>query len=319
MNSKLGTDIDYAVELLSKGLLVGIPTETVYGLAANAWNVAAVLNIFKAKNRPAFNPLILHADSIEKFESFGLTFPPKALLLARRFSPGPITYVIPKSACIPDIITSGTDAVAVRVPNHPLTLELLSQLDFPLAAPSANPSGFVSPTSAQHVLDQLSDQVEYVLDGGDCTIGLESTIISFLEDEPEILRFGGLPLEAIEQVIGKVRIPTKGFSDNPVAPGMLERHYATKHKLIKGEIEENIRKFKGSKVALITFNQKFMGFSTEYQFVLSESGNIEEAASQLFSAMRKADSLDVDYILAADFPDFGLGKAINDRLKRASV
>ena len=161
----VGTELHVAIAHLQNGDLVAIPTETVYGLAANAFDADAVTRIYKVKNRPSFNPLIIHTDSLRKLEEWGLKLPEKMLQLANRFSPGPVTFVIPKSNRIPDIVTAGTEAVAVRIPNHPLTLELLKQLDFPLAAPSANPSGFVSPTNAWHVNEQLGDQIPYILNG----------------------------------------------------------------------------------------------------------------------------------------------------------
>jgi L-threonylcarbamoyladenylate synthase len=315
----IGTDIDIAAAQLRAGHLVGIPTETVYGLAANGFDEKAVLKIFEAKNRPHFNPLILHAPSLERFESYGLHFPEKAKLLASTFSPGPLTFVIQKSSMIPDIITAGTDAVAVRIPAHPLTLKLLELLDFPLAAPSANPSGYVSPTNPNHVQEQLGSKVNYILDGGQCSIGLESTIVSFLGKIPEILRFGGLPLEKIEEVIGKVQVPEAGFSDNPVAPGMLKKHYATRHPMVRGDIRSNLLKYKHNRAAAISFCKGIEDIDQKNMFVLSENASLEEAAMHLFAAMRNADTLDVDVILAEYFPDNGLGRAINDRLNRASV
>ena len=324
----IGTDINIAINFLKQGELVAIPTETVYGLAANAFDSSAVTKIYQVKNRPQFNPLIIHTDSIEKLKSWGLILPDKLLQLAAKFSPGPLTYVIPKSAQIPDIITAGTDAVAVRIPNHPLTLELLSKLDFPLAAPSANPSGSVSPTNAQHVQEQLGDKIPYVLDGGECKVGVESTIISFIDEIPTILRFGGLSLESIEAVIGKVNtvfspqstVDSRQFTANkPIAPGMLSRHYATAHQLIFGDVEKNISSYNSKKVGIISFYKKYDGVLDEHQFVLSEKRNLEEAAQKLFAAMREIDKLNIDVILAEEFPDEGLGRAINDRLRRASV
>lgn len=320
MSSKIGTDIHQAAAFLKAGKLVAIPTETVYGLAANAFDTEGVAKIYEAKNRPQFNPLIIHTDSIEKLTSWGLTLPPKAQLLARSFSPGPITFLIPKSAQIPDIITAGTDAVAVRIPDHPLTLKLLAMLDFPLAAPSANPSGFVSPTTAQHVEKQLDKKVAYIVDGGNCKVGLESTIVSFLDDnKPKLLRYGGLALEDIERIIGKVELPKQGFSDNPVAPGMLARHYATRHPIILGNPETSFMDYNLDKVAIISFYKKYAQVPEKQQFILSENRSLTEAATQLFAAMRQANDLDVAVILAEIFPDEGLGKAINDRLRRAAT
>lgn len=315
----IGTDINYAKAQLTAGELVAIPTETVYGLAANAFDNQAVAKIYEAKNRPQFNPLIIHTDSIDKLISFGLELPEKAKLLMAHFSPGPLTYVIPKSAQIPDLITAGTAAVAVRIPNHAMALELLQQLPFPLAAPSANPSGFVSPTSAQHVARQLGDKVAYILDGGASEVGVESTIISFLDDVPQILRYGGLAVEAIEAIIGTIKLPQRGFVDNPVAPGMLARHYATRHPLILGNPEAQLSAYAKNRIAVISFFKKYDQIPENQQFILSEKGNLAEATSKLFAAMRLANDLDVDMILAETFPDEGLGRAINDRLRRASI
>lgn len=298
---------------------MAIPTETVYGLAANAFDVNAVTKIYKAKNRPQFNPLIIHTNAIENLEKWGLKLPEKMKQLAAKFSPGPLTYVIPKSDRIPDIVTAGTDAVAVRIPDHPVTLELLSLLDFPLAAPSANPSGYVSPTTAWHVNEQLEDKIAYILNGGNSSIGVESTIISFLNETPEILRYGGLAVEEIEKVIGKVSLPADGFVDNPVAPGQLARHYATKHKLIVGDPRKYLTYFSPEKIGVIAFSSIYTEIPARNQFVLSQDRNLDEAAQRLFSVMREIDKLDLEVVIAEKFPDEGLGRAINDRLKRAGV
>jgi L-threonylcarbamoyladenylate synthase len=316
---KVGTDIQTAIAYIKHGELVAIPTETVYGLAANAFDPNAVTKIYKAKNRPEFNPLIIHTNSIEELESWGLVLPEKMKILAKHFSPGPLTYVIPKSDSIPDIVTAGTDAVAVRIPDHSITLELLEQLEFPLAAPSANPSGFVSPTTAWHVNEQLENKVSYILNGGDCSIGVESTIISFLGETPEILRYGGLAVEEIEKVIGKVNLPVSGFVDNPVAPGQLARHYATTHKLIVGDPRKYLTYFNPEKIGVIAYSSVYIEIPARNQFVLSQERNLDEAAQKLFSVMREIDKLDLEVIIAEKFPDEGLGRAINDRLKRASV
>jgi L-threonylcarbamoyladenylate synthase len=315
----VGTDIEMAIRCLTNGELVAIPTETVYGLAANAFNPLAVTAIYKAKNRPQFNPLIIHTHSIEQMEKWGLVIPEKMKQLAAHFSPGPLTYVIPKTDSIPDIVTAGTDAVALRIPNHALTLELLRKIDFPLAAPSANPSGFVSPTSAWHVHEQLGNKVSYILNGGDCSVGVESTIISFLEKTPSILRYGGLAVETIENIIGPVVLPKDGFVDNPVAPGQLARHYATNHKLIVGDPLKYLNTYPPERIGVIAFSSVYTEIPTHHQLVLSINGNLDEAAQQLFAAMRSIDTFDIDVIIAEKFPEEGLGRAINDRLKRAAV
>jgi L-threonylcarbamoyladenylate synthase len=315
----IGNNIPYAIELLNSNKLVAIPTETVYGLAANAFNENAVLNIYKTKNRPQFNPLIIHSNRIERFEEWGLLIPADVKLLAQHFWPGPITFIIPANHKIPEIVTAGTGAVAIRVPNHPITLDLLAKLNFPLAAPSANPSGFISPTSALHVEQQLGNKIDYILDGGNCKVGVESTIISFLENEPKILRFGGLAIEAIEAVLNK-KLATGSNNDKIVAPGMLSKHYAPVHPLqIVENLSESIQLFDKNRVGVISFSESFAEVPIAHQFVLSKTKDLNEAASNLFAAMRHVDELDLDIILSEKFPNIGLGYAINDRLKRASV
>jgi L-threonylcarbamoyladenylate synthase len=315
-------ELEAAANLLRQGELVAIPTETVYGLAANAFNEEAVLNIYKTKNRPHFNPLIIHSNSVERFAEWGIYFPELALKLASKFSPGPITFVVPTSNKVPDMVTAGHDSVAIRIPNHPLTLELLAMLDFPMAAPSANPSTFVSPTSAAHVKQQLGDKIQCILDGGECKIGIESTIVSFLENTPRILRYGGLAKEQIESCLGiKVNVPqVSGDTSKIIAPGMMERHYAPNKKLIIcDDIDKEILNHKGLKMGSISFSKKLEDIESKNQFILSPSGSLDEAARHLFSALRSLNDFDVDIILAERFPDEGLGIAINDRLRRASV
>ncbi|MCX6187827.1 MAG: L-threonylcarbamoyladenylate synthase [Bacteroidetes bacterium] len=314
--------LEEAAGLLKQGELVAIPTETVYGLAANAFNEEAVLKIYKTKNRPHFNPLIIHSNSVERFEEWGIFLPEFALKLASHFSPGPITFVVPTSNKIPDMVTAGHNSVAIRIPNHPITLELLSMLDFPLAAPSANPSTFVSPTSASHVKQQLGNKIKCILDGGNCEVGIESTILSFLENTPRILRYGGLAKEQIEKILGiKVNVPqVNGDTSKIIAPGMIERHYAPNKKLIvSSDFEKEIMNHQRMTIGSISFSTNYKNIDYKNQFILSESGNLDEAARHLFSALRSLNELNIDIILAENFPDEGLGIAINDRLKRASV
>jgi L-threonylcarbamoyladenylate synthase len=186
----IGEIIQEAKSFLLDGNIVAIPTETVYGLAGNALDPAAVLQIFTAKERPAFDPLIVHISSIDKVELYAHSIPSQAYDLMHEFWPGPLTIVLPKNSIIPDIVTSGLDTVGLRIPNHPTTIKLLKQLDFPLAAPSANPFGYISPTSAQHVFDQLGGKIPYILDGGICDVGVESTIVGFENDKCLIYRLG---------------------------------------------------------------------------------------------------------------------------------
>jgi L-threonylcarbamoyladenylate synthase len=314
----IGADIQRAITLLNQGELVAIPTETVYGLAGNALQQEAVLKIFKTKNRPAFDPLIIHTNSLEKVKNFTKAIPEKAIHLAKRFWPGPLTLLLPKADHIPDLVTSGLPTVAVRIPQHPMSMELLEQIDYPLAAPSANPFGYISPTKASHVQDQLGDKIPYILDGGDCTIGVESTIIGFEEDQPVVYRLGGTSIEFIEAVIGKVKILPHSSSE-PKAPGMLKSHYAPSKKVIVGNIDELIKEFSPLETGILAFNQYYTHIPKENQFILTLSGDMDEAARNLFSSLRKLDDCNIKVILAEPVPDHGLGKAINDRLKRASA
>lgn len=318
MHTETGHDILKAASFLRNAELVAIPTETVYGLAANALNEDAVLKIYAAKNRPQFNPLILHVASFEQAKQFIKDMPAEAEQLATAFWPGSLTMLFNKQPTVPDIVTAGSKRVAIRVPNHPLTLQLLAQLDFPVAAPSANPSGYVSPTTAQHVFEGLHDKIPYILDGGPCGVGVESTIIGWNEDgELELHRLGGIAIEQIEAVIGKKIKHQKKITDHPSAPGQLKSHYATHTPLYIGAIHELLPAFADKKIITINFQQYQTGLSKEQQFILSATGSAAEAAKNLFRVLREADSMNADVILAELLPDEGLGRAVNDRLERA--
>jgi len=312
-----GTNITHAAQLLAQGQLVGMPTETVYGLAANAFNAQAVSHIFEAKNRPSFDPLIVHVPHTSKVLDWAATaMPPPAMALAQAFWPGPLTLLLPVHPNIPPIVTSGLPRVAVRVPSHPLALELLEALPFPLAAPSANPFGYISPTTAQHVLNQLGSKVPYVLNGGPATVGVESTIVGFEGGQVQVHRFGGIAVEAIEQVVGPVQIAVKG--SNPAAPGMLDSHYAPRKPLLLGQVQNLLAGHDPATVGTISLDQHFTGVPKAQQVVLSSSGNLAEAARNLFEGMRMLDQQNISLILAAPVPNQGLGRAINDRLQRAA-
>ena len=311
----IGIDTIQAAEILSTGGLVGIPTETVYGLAANAYDEKAVLKVFKAKNRPAFDPLITHIANPDALVPLVKLVPEKARLLMDKFWPGPLTLVLPKSDKISDLISSGLTTAAFRMPRHKLLHELLEKLDFPLVAPSANPFGYVSPTTAKHVNQQLGDKIDYILDGGASKIGVESTIITFEEEKPTILRLGGLSVEAIEGVVGPVNI-NLSFSSKPSAPGMLISHYSPTKTVILGNVDELIKKHKADKIGILTYHKKYRSYPN---FVLSENASLDEAAMNLFAALRWFETQDVDLVITEKVPDEGLGKAINDRLNRASI
>ncbi|NRB59878.1 MAG: threonylcarbamoyl-AMP synthase [Winogradskyella sp.] len=316
--SIISTDISKAVKLLSNEDLVAIPTETVYGLAGNIYSEKAIKAIFETKQRPLFNPLIVHIPSVEYLETIVEDIPKKAQLLADAFWPGPITLVLKKKATIPDLITAGKDTVAMRMPNHPVTLKLLSELDFPLAAPSANPFNRISPTTAQHVENYFKDAIKMVLEGGSCERGIESTIIGFENGEPIIYRLGSTSIEAIEEVVGKIEIKNKK-EVAPDAPGMLERHYApTTKTILTGNLIDSIEAHKNLRIGLLTYNDFLDDDVIDFKIVLSEHNNLEEAASKLYDALHQLDKQELDIIIAEKLPDYGLGKSINDRLLRAS-
>lgn len=316
MPSNLGTDITFAAGLLKNGEVVAIPTETVYGLAANALNEEAVTKIFKIKNRPFFDPLIVHIHRLDEAFKYVTNFPENALLLAKNFWPGPLTLILPKNSVIPDLVSSGLNFIGLRIPKHHLTLDLLKRLPFPLAAPSANPFGYVSPSNANHVADQLGDKVSYILDGGECQVGLESTIVMFETDEaPQILRLGGISVEDIEKVVGKVSLNIASHS-KPNSPGQLDKHYSTRTPMrLIDDIE--ITKLDATKIGAIVFSRPLPKIPLVNQHILSPEGSTEEAARHLFSAMRILDQKGLELIVTELFPATGLGPAINDRLKRA--
>ncbi|MBD3679727.1 MAG: threonylcarbamoyl-AMP synthase [Rhodobacteraceae bacterium] len=295
-----------AAEILREGGLVAFPTETVYGLGADATNDTAVARIFEAKGRPRFNPLIVHvADraAAETIAEFGDT----ARRLADAFWPGPLTLVLPlkPGAGISPLVSAGLDSVAIRMPDHPLARKLLSTSGRPVAAPSANPSGKLSPTAAAHVVEGLDGRIEAVLDGGTCPVGLESTIVGLLP-EPTLLRPGGLPAEAIEKCLGAPLAQHQG-SDTPNAPGQLASHYAP-DALMRLDAEKAQE------------GEVLLGFGAlEGALNLSASGDLVEAAANLFHHLRALDSMGTGRIAVAPIPDHGLGRAINDRLRRAAA
>ena len=315
--SIISKDIQKAVQLLTEEQLVAIPTETVYGLAGNIFSEKAIKSIFSTKQRPFFNPLIVHISSVKSLNNLVTHVPEKAKLLAAAFWPGSMTLVLKKSKTIPDIITAGKDTVAVRVPNHPITLALLKKLPFPLAAPSANPFGSISPTKPAHVENYFRNSIKMVLDGGSCANGIESTIIGFENEDPVIYRLGALALEEIEAVVGEISIKNKK-EEKPDAPGMLARHYAPKTStFLVDDVAAEIEKNKGKKMGVLVFKSSLNNENIT-EIILSKNGSLQEAASRLYSAMHDLDSKNLDLIIAERFSEFGLGKSINDRLQRAT-
>jgi len=312
----ISTDRNAAVELLRSGEVVALPTETVYGLAADALNSIAVAKIFEAKGRPHFDPLIVHLpdrDWLEKVADIPAQDRQSILKLAEKFWPGPFTIVLPKQKIVPDIVTAGLDTVAVRISAHPVFAEIIRAFGAPLAAPSANRFGRVSPTTAQHVFDELSGRVPLIVDAGPTPHGIESTIVAVHDGKIDILRRGPITADQLSG-FGRVEIATE--RERISAPGQLPSHYAPKTPL---RFVEDLKSFKSEKrCGLLAWNpakkdERFVAIRN-----LSERQDLREAAANLFRYLRELDALDVDLIVAERVPETGLGAAILDRLQRAS-
>jgi L-threonylcarbamoyladenylate synthase len=316
VKTEISTDRNAAVELLRKAEIVALPTETVYGLAANALDPIAVAKIFEAKGRPRFDPLIVHlpeAAWLEKIVDLRDEDRQLVSILAKKFWPGPFTIVLPRKTTVPEITTAGLETVAVRISAHPVFAEIIRGLGAPLAAPSANRFGRISPTTAQHVYDELSGRVPLIIDAGPTMHGIESTIVAVRDGKIEILRRGPITSEDLA-AFAKVEIVKP--SDKISAPGQLPSHYAPKTPL---RLTDDLKSFKSSeRCALLAWNP----ISQDDRFVgvrnLSERQDLREAAANLFRYLRELDALDVDLIVAERVPDQGLGAAILDRLRRAS-
>lgn len=316
MKSKIGVQTELAIQHLLNNELVAIPTETVYGLAGNALNEEVVSKIFAAKNRPKFNPLILHLKDISEINKYCVNVPELAYSIANKFMPGPLTLLLKKSDVVPDIVVAGSDKVAVRIPNHPLTLKILQELPFPLAAPSANPFGYISPTSAKHVAENLGEKLSYILDGGECSIGIESTIIEIENNKIILHRKGGISKEQIEEFT-RLKCIDSEIKNTIQTPGQLKSHYAPNTPLCRGSLEDFSGEIKNKKVALISFQNKNIVKENVDYYYLSENGVLEEASVNLFKTLRILDKKNYDLIIAEILPNKGLGTAINDRLDRA--
>ena len=309
-------NISKAAELIQEGELVSFATETVYGLGANALNPDACEKIFKAKERPHYDPLIVHIHSTEQLTEIADEIPQLALKAATYFWPGPLTMVLKKKKCIPDSITANLDTVAVRMPKHKLALALLKKANVPIAAPSANPFGYLSPTTALHVDEQLGNRVKMVLDGGECECGVESTIIDFTKPTPELLRHGGIPKEEIEEICGMVMLGT-AVLEKPLAPGQLASHYSPETKLVI--LSKDERPDESLRYGILTHSGLNKGLKDcEHVERISPAGDLKEAAHNLFSALHRLDKMKLDIIYAYEFPEDGLGAAIMDRLRKAA-
>lgn len=314
----ISKEISLAVQHLNQNGIIGFPTETVYGLAGNAFDTEAIHKIFEVKKRPTFNPLIVHIKGIEDVKQVATEIPPIAYELTNAFWPGPLTLILKKQPYIPNLVTANQDTVAVRVPNHPVALKLLHQLDFPLVAPSANPFKRISPTCAEHVENYFGNQINMVLDGGECSAGIESTIIGFENNRVVVYRLGALALEEIEKISGSVTLLNKK-DKKPITPGMLLKHYAPKTDFIlTRNVQEELDWYSDKKIGLLLYNSFMPDFERKNQIVLSEESDLKIAASKLYHAMHKLDKMNLDLIIAERLPEYGLGISINDRLERAS-
>ncbi len=308
--------IAFLAERLRAGELVAIPTETVYGLAANAHDPQACRRIFEVKGRPLLDPLIVHVSGLAQASEVA-RLNEAAESLARAFWPGPLTLVLPRQGLVEDIVTASLPTVAVRSPRHPLARKLLEVAQIPLAAPSANPFGYVSPTTAQHVIDGLGERIDHVLDGGPCEIGLESTIVDLSDPEnPVILRLGAITADNISRVLNKaVTVRPQAAPGAPVnAPGMLERHYSPNTALLLFDDAPPPRQ---DGDATIYFTRPSQPEPNAYWF--TESASLEEAARNIFSLLRRLDSAGYKRIHCQRAPGHGLADAINDRLQRAAA
>lgn len=323
--AQLAESLAKAKAALARGELVAIPTETVYGLAGHALNESALARIFAVKKRPFFDPLIVHVLSYAQVELLAAEVPPKARLLMEAFWPGPLTVVLPRRSVVPDLATSGLPTVALRQPAHPVTLALLETCGFPLAAPSANPFGALSPTRAEHVASAFQEGIAGILDGGPCSVGVESTIVGFAQGEPFLLRAGGLPIEDLIRVAGPLSLDVGGPGNGsqsqeksaPLAPGRLPWHYAptTPLSLLGEPRPVGEREGRG----LLSFRGLEMTRGYACVEVLSPAGDLHEASARLFACLHRLDARGLKGIDAESVPEMGLGLAIMDRLKKAAA
>lgn len=319
LDAAVPSAIRQAAACLQAGGVVAFPTETVYGLGADALNERAVAQVFAIKQRPAFDPLIVHIAQVDAVPRYASGIDGRARMLMQRCWPGPLTLVLPKQPVIPDLVTAGLGTVGLRMPAHPVALDLLRAAGTPIAAPSANPFGYVSPTTAQHVQDTLGEKIELILDGGPCAVGLESTVCALSGEEAVVLRPGGLSVEEIAALIGPVRLPS--FTDaDPRSPGTLPQHYAPRVPLTLLAPGQAIpQPSPQERVGLLSFRPVPAAAAYTHQEALSAEGDVLEAATNLFAALHRFDRLGLDRLVVEAIPEQGLGRAIMDRLRRASA
>jgi L-threonylcarbamoyladenylate synthase len=325
MLSTSDKDLEKAAAALVAGTLVAFPTETVYGLGADAFNQSALARIFEAKGRPRFDPLIIHIAELKALwriadeSSLNKATVERLSILSERLWPGPLTLILPKRGEVPDLATAALATAAIRFPSHPVAQKLIRLSTGAVAAPSANLFGRLSPTKAAHVKAQLGDKVDFIIDGGKTTVGLESTVLDLSRDVPVILRQGGTEREKIEALIGHVEISCDSPSDTPHSPGQLKSHYAPRTPLVFCKREEmEAAPFASGEGRLYFSNPKIDDILTDKIRVLSETGNVTEAAANFFDCLHELDGMGLEFIRAEEAPGCGLGEAINDRLRRAA-
>ncbi len=307
-------NIKRAAEIIKSGGLVAFPTETVYGLGADGFNPIAVAKIFEAKNRPTFNPLILHLPDKEFLERVSDCKSEKVRMLVNEFMPGPLTLILPKTRRVPEIVTAGKESVGIRIPANPVAREFIAACGTPVAAPSANMFGMLSPTAAEHVEKQLGDKVDFILDGGKSDIGVESTIVEYSDGKFYVLRYGGLPLEKIEEALGE-KLAFKQNAVSPNSPGQLKSHYAPKIP-VKFIDETDLSEIDPDKTGLLAFRENNYGDFRVVK-ILSPRGDFLEASANLFGFLHELENENIDLILVEKVPEKHLGRAIADRLQKA--
>lgn len=318
----IGTDVALAAYWLERGEPVAIPTETVYGLAANAYNPAAIAKVFAVKERPHSNPLIVHIGAMERLSELAAELPPSALLLARTFWPGPLTLLLPKTDRISSVVTAGSERVALRMPAHPLCLELLGRLPFPLVAPSANRYTRLSPTTARHVEAQLGERIPYILDGGACSVGIESTIVGFENELPVVYRLGAVTPGDIAGVLSvEPTLYDRRLHREQTAPGQALKHYSPRTPLmLTDDLDKTLQHCPlPQRVGCLSLAPVPLSVQPSLHLTLSPTGDTAQAASRLYDCLHQLDQLDLELILVQPLPPTdGIALALNDRLMRAA-
>jgi len=318
---KISKDIAKAAQLLKEGKVVAMPTETVYGLAANSFDPSAISEVFAVKERPATNPLIVHIHSLDQLAPLVIEMSPNAQKLAEQFWPGPLTLLLKKSDRVSDQVTANSPYVALRMPKHPVALELLKAVSFPLVAPSANRYTTVSPTTAEHVLQNLGERIPLILDGGPCEKGLESTVVGFdSEDHPLVYRLGAITLESLQSVVQESVLFEAPPSGPAHSPGSTKKHYAPSTPLkVVEDLKAFLNHYSGSeKIGVLSFGHENLTTRQTTVVELSQTKDLEEASRNLYRGLYALDEAKVDLIVAEWFENKGLGRTLNDKLKRAS-